>query len=91
MQKGFFITDTFNEANPTINMENWIEPTIYNNGDSIVSINGMILKPTGIFRVGPAGVEMNGPIHLFFPEEGKHDIKVSYTVLQKSCLTQPPA
>lgn len=90
MERGRFITDNFNQEKPTISMVDWVEPTIYNNGDSTVNINGMKLKPGGIFRLGPAGVKMHGTVHLFFPEAGNHEVKVSYTLLEKSCPTEPP-
>lgn len=85
MQKGNFKTETFNQGKPTITMIDWVEPTIYNNGTSIVNVNGMNIKPGTSFRLGPANVKMNGVIHLQFPIAGRHDIKVNYTLLEKPC------
>lgn len=90
MEKGSFITDTYNEENDVINMEGWLEPTLYNNGQTNVFINGMKLRPQGYFRLGPSNVAMYGSINLQFQGTGRTDIKVSYCLLQKNCSTNPP-
>jgi hypothetical protein len=85
MYKGHFRTDTFNENNPEIQMNDWVEPTLYNNGNTDIYVNGMTLRPQGILRLGPANVEMNGTVHIRFPETGSHDVKVNYVIIEKPC------
>lgn len=85
MYKGLFKTETYNAQKPTINMVDWVEPTLYNNGTSTVLLNGMKILPGDSFILGPSGVEVSGFVNLVFPETGKHDIKVNYTILKKIC------
>lgn len=85
MYKGIFRTDTFNEDNPQINMDQWVEPTLYNTGTAVVYLNGIAIEKGASFILGPSSVEMNGTIALTFSEEGKKEVKVNYVLLQKQC------
>jgi hypothetical protein len=85
MIKGQFQSKRFNPANPTIIMENWIEPTLYNSGDCPVYYQGIPVMPKGVIVLGPSGVLQNGIIDLRFPESGDlKEVIVTYTT-QLSC------
>ncbi|MDP2687527.1 MAG: hypothetical protein Q8O62_09910 [Aequorivita sp.] len=91
MYKGSFITDTFSLDKSTINMKDWVEPTLYNTGATTVYLNGIAIGPGDSFILGPSGVEMSGTINLNFSEDSilKNEVKVSYALLIKTCPTTP--
>ena len=88
MHKGSFITETFNPSKPTIVMRNWVEPTLYNTGETTVFLNGIAIAPKDSFILGAIGVEMNGTYNILFPESTKkNEVKVNYVLLTKACLS----
>ncbi len=87
MQKGSFNTETFNIGKSTFTMRDWVEPTLYNTGETTVYLNGIGIDPGQSFGLGPSGVKMNGIISLNFPEDSpnKSEAKVNYALLEHIC------
>lgn len=90
MNKGLFKTETFNPGKFIIEMNDWVEPTLYNTGETTVHINGIAIPPKASFALGPANVRMTGNIVINFLEDNpnKQEVKVNY-VLIASCQNPP--
>lgn len=86
MYKGSFITEIFDPAKPTVNMKDWVEPTLYNSGESTVYLNGIAIDPGDSFIIGPAGVQMNGTLNLIFNDDNvKNEVRINYVLIVQNC------
>lgn len=87
LQKANFSTKWYNQANNLIEMKDWIDTTLSNQGTSTAIVNGQTLLPGETFVVNGSTTLINGFIELKFkdPKDKINSVAVNFNRLIKNC------